>query len=79
MELSEKVLTCTTNSSDHCLTSHPAPSQRCSVLSFGRVQFYHECTVLSLLAAVMYNKEAVEAAGDSVLDLAECVICDTPV
>jgi len=32
---------------------------------------YHEATVLSLLEAVLYHKEAVEACGDVVMDLAD--------
>jgi len=37
--------------------------------------FYHEATIISLLEAVLYHKDAVEACGDSVLDLAEyCVM-----
>eukprot|EP00041_Stephanoeca_diplocostata_P034390 m.1171167 g.1171167 ORF g.1171167 m.1171167 type:complete len:453 (-) comp24512_c0_seq5:3243-4601(-) len=33
--------------------------------------FYHEGTVLTLLEAVLYNKEAVEGLGDSVIDLVD--------
>ena len=32
---------------------------------------YHEATVISLLEAILYHKEAVEACGDVVLDLAD--------
>ena len=32
---------------------------------------YHEATVISLLEAILYHKESVEAAGDSVLDLSD--------
>lgn len=32
---------------------------------------YHEATVISLLEAIFFNKEAVEAAGDTVIDLSD--------
>lgn len=32
---------------------------------------YHEATVISLLEAIFFNKEAVEGAGDAVLDLSD--------
>lgn len=35
------------------------------------IVLYHEATIINLLEAVMYHKEACEAAGDTILDLSD--------